>query len=50
MGDDSIIGTWKLASALARPAPGGEPRNMSGGNPSGFLTYTGDGQMSAIIA
>lgn len=50
MGNDSIIGTWKLVSALVTPSLGGEPRNMLGGNPSGLLTYTGDGQMSAIIA
>jgi hypothetical protein len=50
MGNDSIVGTWKLVSAVVKPAPGGETRNLWGENPSGLLTYTGDGRMSAIIA
>jgi len=48
--NDSIIGTWKLVSALIKPTRGGETRNLMGENSSGFLTYTGDGRMTAIIA
>ncbi|MGD0098040.1 MAG: lipocalin-like domain-containing protein [Terracidiphilus sp.] len=44
-----IIGTWKLVSALVATL-GGETRNLLGENPNGFLTYTGEGRMTAIIA
>ena len=47
--NDSIIGTWKLVSALLTTL-GGETRKLLGENPSGFLTYTGDGRMTAILA
>jgi lipocalin-like protein len=47
--DDSIIGTWKLVSALLTTLGGG-PRKLLGENPSGFLTYTSDGRMTAILA
>jgi hypothetical protein len=47
--DDSLIGTWKLASAVLTTL-GGETSKLLGENPSGFLTYTSDGRMSAIVA
>ena len=47
--DDSIIGTWKLVSALLTTLGGGS-RKLFGETPSGFLTYTGDGRMTAILA
>ena len=47
--DDSIIGTWKLISALLTTLGGGS-RKLFGETPSGFLTYTGDGRMTAILA
>ena len=49
-GNDSIVGTWRLVSVVARPASGGEAVNAMGENPSGFLTYTSDGRMTAILA
>jgi hypothetical protein len=49
-GNDSIVGTWRLVSVVARPASGGEAVNAIGENPSGFLTYTSDGRMTAILA
>ena len=48
-GNDSIIGTWKLVSALGATL-GGETRKLLGEDPSGFLTYTADGRMMVIIA
>jgi len=47
--DNSIIGTWKLVSAVLTTLDG-EPRKLFGDNPSGFLTYTDDGRMTAIVA
>ena len=47
--DNSIIGTWKLVSAVLTTLDGA-PRQLLGENPSGFLTYTDDGRMSAIVA
>src|ERR1700678_2357994 len=47
--DDSIIGTWKLVSALLTTVGGG-PRTLLGENPSGFLTYGSDGRMTVILA
>jgi hypothetical protein len=46
--DDSIIGTWKLVSALLTTVGGGT-RKLLGENPNGFLTYTSDGRMTAIL-
>jgi hypothetical protein len=46
--DDSIIGTWKLVSALLTTLGGGT-RKLLGENPNGFLTYTSDGRMTAIL-
>ena len=47
--DDSIIGTWKLVSALLTTLGGGA-RKLLGENPNGFLSYTSDGRMTAILA
>ena len=47
--DHGIIGTWKLASAVLTTL-NGATRKLLGENPSGFLTYTGDGRMTAIVA
>jgi len=47
--DNSIIGTWKLVSAVLTTLDGAT-RKLLGDNPSGFLTYTGDGRMTAIVA
>jgi hypothetical protein len=47
--DNSIIGTWKLVSAVLTTLDGAT-RNLLGESPSGFLTYTADGRMTAIVA
>jgi hypothetical protein len=45
---EKIIGTWKLVSAQIT-TDSGEVRDSWGPNPVGFLTYTADGRMSAIL-
>ena len=46
---DALIGTWKLVSAMDTTETGAT-RDTFGPNPTGFLTYTADGRMMAIIS
>ena len=43
-----LVGTWKLVSALST-RPNGERVNYYGEHPVGFLTYTDDGRMTAVL-
>jgi len=45
---DALVGTWKLESATITTDKG-EVRNSWGEHPIGFLTYTEEGRMSAIL-
>lgn len=45
---DALVGTWKLVSATDTTEKG-EVRGAYGPNPTGFITYTADGRMMAII-
>jgi hypothetical protein len=45
---DALVGTWKLVSAKDTTEKG-EVRDSYGSNPTGFITYTADGRMMAII-
>ncbi len=45
---DALVGTWKLVSARDTPEKG-EVRDAFGLNPTGFLTYTADRRMMAIL-
>ncbi len=45
---ESLVGTWKLVSATDTTDKG-EVRDAYGQNPTGFITYTSDGRMMAII-
>jgi hypothetical protein len=45
---ERIIGTWRLVSAKITTDKG-EVRDAWGPDPVGFLTYTADGRMSAIL-
>jgi hypothetical protein len=45
---NALIGTWKLVSATNTTAKG-DIENAFGVNPTGFLTYTADDRMMAII-
>jgi hypothetical protein len=46
---DALVGTWKLMSATDTTDKG-ETKAAFGQDPTGFLTYTADGRMMAIIA
>jgi len=46
---DALVGTWKLVSAVDTNEKG-EKKDTFGSNPTGFLTYTADGRMMAIIS
>jgi Lipocalin-like domain len=46
----SVVGTWKLVSVKATTDKGDVDKSVLGQNPSGLLTYTADGRMTAIIS
>ena len=46
----AILGTWKLVSVSSSTADGYRNETPFGANPTGFLTYTQDGRMSAIVS
>jgi hypothetical protein len=46
---ESVVGTWKLVSYWNVSATG-EKSAPYGEHPTGFITYTADGRMSAIIS
>lgn len=46
---NALIGTWKLVSAIDT-TENGEKSLAFGSNPVGFLTYTSDGRMMAMIS
>ncbi|MFZ0213732.1 MAG: lipocalin-like domain-containing protein [Candidatus Acidiferrales bacterium] len=46
----AILGTWKLISASSSAASGERNDTPFGPSPAGFLTYTQDGRMTAIIS
>jgi hypothetical protein len=48
--DDKLTGTWKLVSATSTTSSGEKCEPPYGPNPSGFLTYSGDGRVSALIS
>lgn len=50
MPDDKLVGTWKLVSASSATSAGERDETPYGSNPSGFLTYTEDGRVMAIIS
>ena len=49
-GRDKLVGTWKLLSASLSTAGGERNDAPFGPNPTGFLTYTREGRMSAMIS
>lgn len=46
---DKLVGTWKLVSASST-ATSGQSEPPYGINPVGFLTYTEDGRVTALIS
>jgi len=47
--NDKLVGTWKLVSASSTTSAG-DRSEPYGPNPVGFLTYTGDGRVTALIS
>ncbi len=47
---DRLIGTWALMAASASTGTGAHDSTPYGSRPSGFLTYTPEGRMMAIIS
>jgi hypothetical protein len=45
-----LAGTWKLVSASSTTSAGERSETPYGHNPTGFLTYTSDGRITAIIS
>lgn len=45
-----LVGTWKLVSASSTDASGAQLEPPYGANPAGFLTYTEDGRVTALIS
>jgi hypothetical protein len=46
----AILGSWKLMSASSTTSAGERDETPYGPNPVGFLTYTEDGRVSAMIS
>lgn len=47
---DRLVGTWKLLSASTKTSSGERDGNPYGVDPVGFLTYTADGRVTALIS
>jgi lipocalin-like protein len=46
---ERLTGTWTLVSAVREEIPSGERTLLLGQRPSGYLTYSPDGRMLALI-
>jgi hypothetical protein len=47
---DKLVGTWKLVSASSTNSTGERSETPYGPSPVGFLTYTEDGRVTALIS
>jgi len=48
--NDKLVGTWKLVSASSPTSKGEQSEPPYGLDPAGFLTYTADGRVTALIS
>jgi hypothetical protein len=48
--NDKLAGTWKLVSASSTTSAGERSESPYGAQPTGFLTYTADGRVTALIS
>ena len=48
--NDKLVGTWKLLSASGTTSAGDRAEAPYGAGPVGFLTYTADGRVTAVIS
>jgi Lipocalin-like domain len=46
---ERLLGTWKLVSAVREDIPSGAKTDLFGPDPRGFLNYSADGRMIALI-
>ncbi len=46
---ERLIGTWKLVSAVREEIPSGTKVDLFGDRPQGFLNYSREGRMIALI-
>ncbi len=46
---DRLIGTWTLVSAVREEIPSGVKTDLFGKSPHGFINYSPDGRMIALI-
>jgi len=46
---ERLLGTWKLVSAVREEIPSGAKTDLFGPDPQGFLNYSPDGRMIALI-
>lgn len=45
-----LLGTWSLVSVVREEIPSGATIDLMGPNPKGFITYSADGRMVALLA
>jgi hypothetical protein len=50
MDNDELVGTWKLVSASSTTSTGERSETPHGLSPIGFLTYSEDGRVTALIS
>jgi hypothetical protein len=48
--NDKLVGTWRLVSASSTTSTGERSETPYGLNPVGFLTYSQDGRVTALIS
>ena len=48
-GENPVLGTWKLKSFVREVTATGEKINQMGDRPSGYISYSADGRMYAIL-
>jgi hypothetical protein len=48
--NDKLVGAWKLVSASSTTSSGERNETPYGSNPVGFLTYSADGRVCAMIS
>jgi Lipocalin-like domain len=48
--DDRLVGTWSLVSASSATSTGERNETPYGANPVGFLTYSREGRVTALIS
>lgn len=50
MHSDKLVGSWKLVSASSTTSTGERNESPFGLSPTGFLSYTEDGRVTALIS